>query len=158
MLLYPCNFPDKNTGVGSHSLLQGIFLTQISNPGLLNCRQILHHLSHDGSPGKQGDKSNSQSDSGLCVIVTKAVERPAPGRASDPGDSCNGPALMPVRTPHVGQGSRYVGQGPPHVGQGPGLQGSTYRRTCVVVSTYSHVLLLGPIPQGAHSSGVSART
>ena len=35
-----------NTGVGSHSLLQGIFLTQGSNLGLLKCRQILYHLSH----------------------------------------------------------------------------------------------------------------
>ena len=34
---------------GSHSLLQGIFSTQVSNPGLLNCRQILYHLSHQGS-------------------------------------------------------------------------------------------------------------
>ena len=31
---------------GCHSLLQGIFLTQGSNPGLLHCRQILYHLSH----------------------------------------------------------------------------------------------------------------
>ena len=34
----------------SHSLLQGIFLTQGSNLGLLHCRQILYHLSHQGSP------------------------------------------------------------------------------------------------------------
>ena len=34
----------------SHSLLEGIFLTQGSNPGLLHCRQILYHLSHQGSP------------------------------------------------------------------------------------------------------------
>ena len=39
-------FSGKNTGVGSRSLLQGIFLTQGSNPGLLNCRQILYFLSH----------------------------------------------------------------------------------------------------------------
>ena len=45
-LLCPWNFPGKNTGVGCHSLLQGIFLTQGSNPGLLNCRQILYCLSH----------------------------------------------------------------------------------------------------------------
>ena len=43
-------FPGKNTGVGSHSLLQGIFPTQGSNLGLLHCRQILYHLSHQGSP------------------------------------------------------------------------------------------------------------
>ena len=40
----------KNTGVGCHALLQGIFLTQGSNPGLPHCRQIPYHLSHQGSP------------------------------------------------------------------------------------------------------------
>ena len=43
-------FSGKNTGVGNYCLLQGIFLTQGSNPGLLNCRQILYHLSHKRSP------------------------------------------------------------------------------------------------------------
>ena len=42
--------PDKNIGVGCHSLLQGIFLTQGLNPGLLHCRQTLYCLSHQGSP------------------------------------------------------------------------------------------------------------
>ena len=41
--------PGKNTGVGCHALLQGIFLTQGLNPGLPHCRQILHCLSHQGS-------------------------------------------------------------------------------------------------------------
>ena len=40
----------KNTGVGSLSLLQGIFPTQGSNPGLPHCRWILYQLSHKGSP------------------------------------------------------------------------------------------------------------
>ena len=40
----------KNTGMGSHSLLQGIFPTQGSNPGFPHCGQILYHLSHEGSP------------------------------------------------------------------------------------------------------------
>ena len=40
----------KNTGVGSLSLLQWIFLTQESNQGLLHCRQILYQLSYEGSP------------------------------------------------------------------------------------------------------------
>ena len=40
----------KNTGVGSLSLLQGIFPTQGSNPGLPHCGQILYQLSHKGSP------------------------------------------------------------------------------------------------------------
>ena len=42
--------PGKNTGPGCHALLQGIFPTQGSNPGLLHHRQILYHLSHQGSP------------------------------------------------------------------------------------------------------------
>ena len=44
------NSPGQNTGVGSLSLLQGIFLTQGSNPGLPHCRQILYQMSHKGSP------------------------------------------------------------------------------------------------------------
>ena len=43
------NFPSQNTGVGSLSLLQGIFPTQGSNPGLPHCRWILYQLSHQGS-------------------------------------------------------------------------------------------------------------
>ena len=46
----PWDFPGKNTGVGCHSLSQGIFLIQGSNPGLQHCRQILYHLSHQGNP------------------------------------------------------------------------------------------------------------
>ena len=46
----PWNFPGKNTGVGSLSLLQGIFPTWGSNPGLPYCRRILYQLSHKGSP------------------------------------------------------------------------------------------------------------
>ena len=42
--------PCKNIGVGCHALLQGIFPIQGSNPGLPHCRQILYHLSHQGSP------------------------------------------------------------------------------------------------------------
>ena len=41
----------KNTGVGSLSFLQGIFLTQELNQGLLHCRWILNQLSYQGSPG-----------------------------------------------------------------------------------------------------------
>ena len=42
--------PGKNSGMGCYALLQGIFLTQGLNPGLPHCRQILYHLSHQGSP------------------------------------------------------------------------------------------------------------
>ena len=48
----PAEPPGKpmNTGVGSLSLLQGIFLTQELNRGLLHCRWILNQLSYQGSP------------------------------------------------------------------------------------------------------------
>ena len=45
----PWNSPGQNTGVGSLALLQGMFPTQGSNPGLPHCRQILYQLSHKGS-------------------------------------------------------------------------------------------------------------
>ena len=44
----PWDFPGKNAGVDCHFLLQGIFLTQESNPGVPHCRQTLYHLSHHG--------------------------------------------------------------------------------------------------------------
>ena len=42
-------FPGKSTGMSCHSLLQRIFLTKGSNPGLLHCRQMHYHLSHQGN-------------------------------------------------------------------------------------------------------------
>ena len=52
MLLCPWNSLGKNTGVGYHSLLQGIFLTQGWILSLPYCRQILYQLSYQGSPQK----------------------------------------------------------------------------------------------------------
>ena len=48
-LYSPWNSPGQNTGVGSLSLLQGIFPTQGLNPGLCHCRWILYQLNHKGS-------------------------------------------------------------------------------------------------------------
>ena len=71
----PWDFPGKNTGVGCHFLLQGIFPTQGSNPGLPHCRQTLYHLSYQGSPkhkleskllGKKSITSGVQMTSPLC--------------------------------------------------------------------------------------------
>ena len=59
-LLCPWDSPGKNTGVGCHALLQGIFQTQGLNPDLLSCRRILYHLSHQGKP---------ISEIGLCKQV-----------------------------------------------------------------------------------------
>ena len=44
--------PGNKTGVGCHALLQGSFPTQGLNPDIPQCRQILYHLSHQGSPIK----------------------------------------------------------------------------------------------------------
>ena len=45
-----CNSPSKNTGVGSHPLLLGIFPIRGSNLGFPYCRQIFYHLSHQRNP------------------------------------------------------------------------------------------------------------
>ena len=60
--------PGKNIRVGCHVLLQGIFLTQGSNPGLLSCREILYCLNHQGSPGWQLTPTSSslQYQLGFC--------------------------------------------------------------------------------------------
>ena len=49
-LLCPWDSPGKNTGVGYHALLRGIFPTQGLNPGLLHWRQILYRFSYQESP------------------------------------------------------------------------------------------------------------
>ena len=49
-LYSPWNSPGQNTGLGSLSLLQGIFPTQGSNPSLPYCGRILYQLSHKRSP------------------------------------------------------------------------------------------------------------
>ena len=59
----------KNIGVGSLTLLQGIFLTQELNWGLLHCRQILYQLSYQGSPGVclLANKQSPQINILLCL-------------------------------------------------------------------------------------------
>ena len=61
----------KNTGVGSLSLLQGIFPTQGLNPGLPHCRRTLYQLSHQGSPD-----SLEPWLCGLCVESWDLSPRP----------------------------------------------------------------------------------
>ena len=76
------NSPGKNTGMGCHALLQGIFPTQGLNPGLLHCRRILYHLSHP------------VNYSVLCVIKYSSV----PGTAIDLGDAkTNNYEFLPIK-------------------------------------------------------------
>ena len=67
-LYSPWNSPGQITGVGRHSLLQGIFPTQGSNPGVPHCSQILYQLSCQGSPR-----------------ILEWVASPPPGNLQDPG-------------------------------------------------------------------------
>ena len=64
-LFCPWDSPSKNTGVGCHALLQGIFPAQGSNPGLLHCRQILYHLSNREAPDKKLKPSTALNTVGL---------------------------------------------------------------------------------------------
>ena len=72
-LYSPWNSPGQNTGVGSLSLLQGIFPNQESNWGLLHCSRILFQLSYQGSPlappGKPQTPSRSKTQVGNCPLV-----------------------------------------------------------------------------------------
>ena len=67
----------QNTEVGSLSLLQGIFPTQGSNPGLPHCRQILYQMSHKGSPR-----------------ILEWVAYPFSSGSSQPGNQTGSPALQ----------------------------------------------------------------
>ena len=57
-ILCPWHSPGKNTGVGCHALLQGIFPTQGSSPGLLRCRGILYHCATREAHLAQRQNSN----------------------------------------------------------------------------------------------------
>ena len=77
--LCPLNSPGKNTRVGCHALLQGIFPTQGLNPGLPHCRRILYHLSHQGSlaisksPDSGFDASSPFSGASLVALTVRTL-------------------------------------------------------------------------------------
>ena len=73
----PWNSPGQNMGEGSLLLLQGIFPTQESNPGLPHCRKILCQLSHQRSPR-----------------ILEWVAYPSPMDLPDPGIEPGSPALQ----------------------------------------------------------------
>ena len=81
--------PGKNTGVGCHALLQGIFPTQGLNPSLPHCRQILYLLSHQGSPcrSKCGHITFLESESEVAQTCPTLCD---PMDCSLPGSSVHG--------------------------------------------------------------------
>ena len=84
--------PGKNTGVGCLALLQGIFPTQGSNPGFPPCRQILYHLSHQGSPR-----------------ILEWVAIPSPADLPNLGIKSASPALQANSSPAELQGRPIIG-------------------------------------------------
>ena len=84
-LFCPWNSPGKNIRVGSHSLLQGIFLTQGLNLGLLHCRQILYSLSHQGSPrGKEGHRGSSHLIASRLLFFSNVRVKSSPEKEDHP--------------------------------------------------------------------------
>ena len=66
--------PGKNTRVGCHALLQGIFQSQGSNPGLPHCRWFLYHLSHQGSPPILCGHSKTPKDTDSALQLGKYIQ------------------------------------------------------------------------------------
>ena len=86
------DFPGKDTGVGCHFLLQGIFPTQGSNPGLLHCRRIPYRLSYKGSPFLW-------APFGEGARILEWVAIPFSRDLPDPGIEPGSPALQAVALP-----------------------------------------------------------
>ena len=68
----PQNFPGKSTGVGCHFLLQGIFLTRGSNPGLPHCRQRLYLWATREALLFALNESNHTCDGMILIIYMKS--------------------------------------------------------------------------------------
>ena len=92
--------PGKNTGVGSHALLQEIFPTQRSNPGLLHCRQILSCLSHQGSPRilkwvvMPSSRGSSRPRDQTCLSYVSCIGRQGSGDSGKQTRVLTGPLLF----------------------------------------------------------------
>ena len=61
--------------MGCHFLLQGIFLTQGSKPGLLHCRQTLYHMSHPGSRGRGHKAGNANCTQTLLQLDKRSQNK-----------------------------------------------------------------------------------
>ena len=100
--------PGKNTGVGCHVLLQGIFPTQGSNPGLPHCRWILYCLSHQGSPCCPEEEPEAQrATRGQCYKAGDAKRLLIQPEGSSRAGT-RSPPRCPPTTPAHAQGSQIV--------------------------------------------------
>ena len=111
----PWDSPGKNTGVGCHALLQGIFPTQGSNPGLPHCRWILYHLSHQGSSNRaKGLVNPNKNHSSLKknkseLTIQKVIQMGFPSGSDSKESAYNagdpGSILGSGRSPGEGNGN-----------------------------------------------------
>ena len=95
-LFSPWNSPGQNTGAGSLSLLQEIFSTQASNPGVLHCRQILYQLNHKGSPRVLEWVANGH------IIKTELIRKQTLNETSDQMD------LIDIFSTFISSGEEYT--------------------------------------------------
>ena len=65
--------PGKNSGVGCHALLQGIFPTQGSNPGLPHCQLILYHLKSGTCPTSKPKKEPAVSNRDINGLMDRGA-------------------------------------------------------------------------------------
>ena len=104
-LYSPWNSPGQNTGKGSLSLLQVIFPTQGSNPGLPHCWRILYELSYKGNPRTEPGSPALQADSLPAEPPGKPKDTGVgslsllQGIFPDPGNEPGSPALQVVSLP-----------------------------------------------------------
>ena len=103
-LYSPWDSPGQNTGVASLSLLQGIFPTQGSNPGIPQCRQILYQLSHQESPRilewvaySFSSGSSQTQESNLCLLHCRQILYQLNYQGS-PGNSIIVHKCFPIKT------------------------------------------------------------
>ena len=109
--------------MGSQSILQGIFPTQGSNPGLPHCRQILYQLSNQGSPRILEWHGDRHSDPPFAPPAWRPGPPAPPTRAGHAGGitgggdgaGCTPPSLLPRS--RLGEGGREgIESGGPGVG------------------------------------------
>ena len=72
-------FSRQEYWMGSHALLQGIFLTLGLNPGLPHCRRLLYHLNHQGSPGSLYAAAAAAKSRKPCPTLCDPVDGSPPG-------------------------------------------------------------------------------
>ena len=105
-LYTPWNSPGQDTGVGRHSLLQGIFPTQESNPGLPHCRWILYQLSHKASVPEMTGALKTLENQRVTVLGSFHLASGFPSGSDGKESACNAgdAGLIPASGRYSGEG------------------------------------------------------